>query len=609
MNAFLTCFLSHLPSRHCAWILGGLTLLAGGCAGAGTGPTGPNTQPTVGSIELSVADTAVVVGNDLAVVASVRSTTGAALQRTIAWTSSNPSAAQVSQAGVITGVGLGMTTITASVDQVSEEFRVDVVEASPFAGMWFLSEWTADALRGVICSVEGNLPLQQLGRSLRATLTLAGTCLEPTTGNIVIRDGEVLVVGFSVDGTGDTRFTQRGNPDCLYQGTASGTPQDSIMGTVHCDGLALNTDGTFILRRTTPATVPTGAFSQINGGYTETCALTTGGKAHCWGGNLYGLLGDGTLVPRAAPVPVKTMLTFTTIAVGAGHACGLDGAGNAYCWGLGVDGQLGTGDGAVNLTPALVTGGLTFTSLTASGSTTCGLTADGTLYCWGDNTLGQFGNGSVAKSLEPIVAAGGMKFLEVDLAESQICGIAVAGGAYCWGDNQIGGVGDGTTVNRLVPTAVVTGENFVSVRAGLGWACGITAAGDAHCWGWNLSGVLGVQSPDHPRLTPSPVSGGHLWSQMTMGLSAICGISTAGISYCWGENASGVVGDGTVLNRTEPTAVTGGVSFAVLNSGFDHVCGLTAAGAAYCWGDNSSGQLGIGIAGSLQSTPTAVAGQ
>ena len=600
--------LAHRKVSDCALIVGAIALLAGGCAGGGNRTTGPNTPTTVAGIELSVADTAVLVGEDLSVVASVRSTTGAALQRTITWTSSNPSLAQVSQAGVITGIALGMVTITAAVDQVSKAFTVQVVEPSPFSGMWFLSEWTVDALRGVICSVEGSMPLQQVGRSLHATMTLAGTCLETATGNIVIRDGDVLVVGFSVDGAGATRFTQRGNPDCLYQGTASGTAQDSIVGNVSCDGLALNTDGTFTLRRTTPATGPTGAFSQINGGYTETCALTTAGKAHCWGGNRYGILGDGTLVPRFTPVPVNTMLTFTWIAVGAGHACGLDEDGNAHCWGLGVDGQLGTGDADLNLTPTAVIGGLAFTGLTASGSTSCGLIADGTLYCWGDNSSGQFGNGSVTKSLEPIVAAGGMKFLAVDLAESQICGIAVTGGAFCWGNNDVGGIGDGTTINRLVPTAVATGANFVSVRAGLGWACGIEASGTAHCWGWNLSGVLGVQSADHPRLTPSPVSGSHLWASMTMGLSAICGLTTAGVSYCWGENASGVVGDGTLIDRIVPTAVTGG-PLAFIDAGFDHVCGLDAAGTAYCWGDNSSGQLGLGFAGSQQPTPTAVAGQ
>ena len=600
--------LAHLKVRDCALIVGSIALLAGGCAGGGNGTTGPNTPTTVSSIELSVADTAVVVGGDLVVVASARSTTGAALQKTITWTSSNPSFAQVSQAGVITGIASGMVTITASVDQVSKAFTVEVVEPSPFAGLWFLSEWTVDALRGVICSVEGSLPLQQLGRSLQATMTLAGTCLETATGNIVIRDGDVLVVGFSVDGAGEARFTQRGNPDCLYQGTASGTAQDSIVGNVGCDGLALNTAGTFTLRRTTPATGPTGAFSQINAGFTETCALTGDGHAHCWGGNRYGALGDSTLVPRFAPVPVKTMLTFTKIAVGAGHACALDGTGNAHCWGLGVDGQLGAGDADLSLTPTAVIGGLVFTSLTASGSTTCGLIADGTLYCWGDNFSGQFGNGSVTNSLEPIVAAGGMKFLAVDLAETQICGIAIAGGAFCWGNNDVGGIGDGTTVNRLVPTAVATGANFVSVRAGLGWACGIEVSGAAACWGWNRAGVLGVESSDHPRLTPSPVSGGHLWASMTMGLSAICGQTTSGVSYCWGENASGVVGDGTLIDRIVPTTVTGG-PLAFIDSGFDHVCGLDAAGTAYCWGDNSSGQLGFGFAGPPQPTPTAVVGQ
>jgi hypothetical protein len=35
-------------------------------------------------------------------------------------------------------------------------------------------------------------------------------------------------------------------------------------------------------------------FASINGGTGHTCALTSRGKAYCWGANSYGQLADGT---------------------------------------------------------------------------------------------------------------------------------------------------------------------------------------------------------------------------------------------------------------------------------------------------------------------------
>jgi alpha-tubulin suppressor-like RCC1 family protein len=78
-----------------------------------------------------------------------------------------------------------------------------------------------------------------------------------------------------------------------------------------------------------------------------------------------------------------------------------------------------------------------------------------------------------------------------------------------------------------------------------------------------------------------------------------------GAAYCWGDNPSGQVGDGTLLDRTAPVLVTGDVAFAVLAPAGSHTCGLSRTGVAYCWDWNLYRQLGDETT-TDRSTPAAV---
>jgi alpha-tubulin suppressor-like RCC1 family protein len=73
-----------------------------------------------------------------------------------------------------------------------------------------------------------------------------------------------------------------------------------------------------------------------------------------------------------------------------------------------------------------------------------------------------------------------------------------------------------------------------------------------------------------------------------------CGLDAGGSAWCWGENISGPLGDGTTENRVVPVGVATSRTFAMVSAGCFHTCGVTPAGETFCWGRNAEGQLGVG---------------
>jgi len=377
----------------------------------------------------------------------------------------------------------------------------------------------------------------------------------------------------------------------------------SEAGTVYCWGFIglnkdwMNDDPPF---KESPVAVGSGLTFTTVSTSSHSCGRTISGAAYCWGDNEGGQLGSGSTTSSRTPVKVTGELSFAAVSAGGGHTCGLTTTGAVYCWGDNSLGQLGNGSRTGSTAPTPVAGGLTFTSVSSGSSHSCGVTTAGAAYCWGANGNGQLGDGSRLDSSIPVAVAGGLTFAMVS-----------SGSAVVVDSREDIRGGPGGLRARPLPDAVSTISALVRFYE---HTCGMTLGGEAYCWGGNSSGQLGNGSTTDAS-TPVLVAGDLTFAMVTAGGGYSCGVTASGAAYCWGDNGTGQLGNGSTTDSSTPLAVTGSLSFASVaaapaegglgvasDDSAAHTCGITKAGVVYCWGWNVLGQLGNGtLTGS--STP------
>ena len=303
------------------------------------------------------------------------------------------------------------------------------------------------------------------------------------------------------------------------------------------------------------------------------------------------------------------------ISAGDAHTCGLTVDGAAYCWGSNRYGQLGDGSGNDHATPVPVPGGLVFRAISAGGSHTCGVTTTGAAYCWGENESGQVGIGNSDYSnwtvRRPQMVVGGLVFRSIRAGGSHTCGLTTAGATYCWGDNRYGQLGDGTgSMKRASPTAVAGNVAFQAIASGYEHTCGLASGGAMYCWGDNASGQLGDGVEFGPHSSPVATAGNLAFQSVSAATEHTCGLTTGGGAYCWGTGRSAELGDSTLGSlRNSPVAVSGGLSFERVSAGPDHTCAVTAGGAAFCWGATDYHLMyDSSLVSSFSMVPAAVSG-
>ncbi len=174
------------------------------------------------------------------------------------------------------------------------------------------------------------------------------------------------------------------------------------------------------------------------------------------------------------------------------------------------------------------------------------------------------------------------------VTSNEVGSVALGGGGVCV--RLVGGRvlcrGAVGTASSFAPVSDVAGASSLVV----GWshACAVVLPGRVRCWGERASGAVGEGESGAASVAVRDVMG-------AVGVSAggehTCATLEDGRVTCWGANNGGQLGDGTTTRRERPAFVEALPPAAEVCAGPTFTCARLRDGTASCWGNNSSRQV------------------
>ena len=359
-------------------------------------------------------------------------------------------------------------------------------------------------------------------------------------------------------------------------------------------------------------------YLQVSAGQQHTLARAEDGTVWAWGSNNEGQYGTGStsssLTPVQTPLPMRA-----AVQVEAGNMVSLAllDDGTVWAWGANMYGQLGDGT-TTTRTRAVQVKFPNGTFIKALGKSNgiashfFAVDSDDYLWAWGLNNWGQLGDGTTTDRKAPVQIP---NFRVKSIASGAVHAVAIGidNSLWAWGANVNGQVGDGTTRTRTRPVkiSVPNGAAVLQVAAASNSSYAADATGTLRAWGANNWGQLGAgnRSPD---ATTSPVRvplSDVSISRVIAGRDSVCILTVDKRVYCWGNNQSATLGDGTTtlrLSAVRNTLVRGLdlIDISIADSTAFAIANDDNGTTMYAWGWNELGQLGTGEQGSTQSPQT-----
>ena len=267
----------------------------------------------------------------------------------------------------------------------------------------------------------------------------------------------------------------------------------------------------------------------------------------------------------------------------------------------------------------------------------------GKVLCWGQGTSGRLGRGAD----DPGTNAPFPEFVDetkingltpgttaaaIYHENARGCAIMKNNSLLCWGQDNSGNLGTGPGDQTTGSPTQVSGfdgsaddKSVVAVGIGFQHSCAIVKNGRVACWGVGTNGRLGL-GDQNLREVPTLISADFFDGSsnqadkkpvaISSGNSHTCVLVESGKVLCWGNGATGRLGDNNTAahNQLTPACVTNidGATPATtaisLSTGNNFSCALMANGTVKCWGARQNGRLGDGQTSGSVGVPVQTAG-
>jgi len=153
--------------------------------------------------------------------------------------------------------------------------------------------------------------------------------------------------------------------------------------------------------------------------------------------------------------------------------------------------------------------------------------------------------------------------------------------------------GSGLAVVESAPGPALAGPPLPVVTTGGYHSCALMPDQTVWCWGENITGELG-DGTNTDSLIPVKVPGLAPAIDVAAGEYHTCAVSATNQAWCWGSNAYGELGNGTTSQDSTTPVLAAGFSAASVSAGHEFSCAVSVLHFVRCWGDNNYGELGDG---------------
>lgn len=440
---------------------------------------------------------------------------------------------------------------------------------SPASSAAFFNTQAAPALPGVptnpVPGDPGTYPLQATSSISFGWDAMPGaasyTVLVTTTATGAVNRQSVTANSLTLDLTPSTQYSW-------------------MVQACNSSGCSANTAALTFLTSSAPP-VPATTITGVAGGSNTSFALRSDGTLWAWGANAKGQLGDGSVLPRNAPVQVGT--DYIAVASSATNTLAVRSDNTLWSWGLG--GAL-LGDATVAERHAPVKVGTGFKVVAIGASSAMAVKTDNSLWAWGKGYLGDGKNAT--SQTTPLQV--GSNFANVSVGAGNAVGVDSNGGLLVWG-------GYTTATQSCDPQAaaapqaapLLIGTAYASTASSGNNGFAVAANGDLYGCGDNSAGQLGL---GHTVAISYWMNLGPGYKMVAAGLRHTLALKADGSLWAWGDNSLGAVGDGSGSNQLSPVLL--GTGFVAIAAGDTHSLAIKADGTLWAWGSNGAGELGDG---------------